>query len=99
MSSIQIGNDEWIWVEPGRDQRLKVLSEFKEKPGPTFLLIVLLLRRFFYNEMSSDSLFDHIVACTNNRALVYFSNTSSSSQSQEMWKHVRPLNVFQSVQI
>ena len=99
MSSIQIGNDEWIWVEPGRDQRPKVLSEFKEKPGPTFPVDCSSPPSIFYNEMLPDSLFDHIVTRTNNRARVYFSNTSSSSQSQEMWKHVRPLNVFQSVQI
>ncbi|CAF1555641.1 unnamed protein product [Rotaria magnacalcarata] len=42
----------------------------------------------FYNEMLPDSLFDHIVVCTNSRARAHFNNILSSSQSQETWKLV-----------
>jgi hypothetical protein len=38
--------------------------------------------------MLPDSLFDHIVACTNNRARVYFDTISLSSQNQQTWKLV-----------
>ena len=91
MDTTPNGNDDWISVEPGRDQRSKPLPEFKEKARPTFPVNSLSSLSTFYNEMLPDSLFDHIVTCTNSRARVYFNkiSLSSSSQSQEKWKLVR----------
>jgi hypothetical protein len=80
--------DDWIPVEPGQDQRPKVLPEFNEKIGPSFPVDSWSTPATFYNEMLPDSLFDHIVTCTNTRARVYFDNMLSSSQSQETWKLV-----------
>jgi hypothetical protein len=89
LNTIQNVKDDWISVEPGHDQRPKALPEIKEKAGPTFPVNSCSSPSTFYNEMLPDSLFDHIVTCTNTRVRIYFNSISSSSQSQERWKLVR----------
>ncbi|CAF2024462.1 unnamed protein product [Rotaria magnacalcarata] len=84
----QNNNDDWLLVEPDSDQRPEDLPEFKEKIGPTFAVGSSPSPATFYNEMLPDSLFDHIVVCTNSRARAHFNNILSSSQSQETWKLV-----------
>lgn len=87
-------NDDWILVEPGHDQRPKALPEFKKKVGPAFPVDSCSTPATFYNEMLPDSLFDHIVMCTNTRARVYFHSILPSSQSQNTWKSVRLFSRF-----
>ncbi len=82
-------NDDWIPVEPGHDQRPKTLAEFNEKIRPTLFVDPCPLLATFYNEMLPDSLFDHIVMCTNTRARVHFDSILSSSQNQATWEPVR----------
>ncbi|CAF4843552.1 unnamed protein product, partial [Rotaria magnacalcarata] len=87
-NSRQNNNDDWILVEPDHDQRPKTLPKFNEKVGPTFPVGSGPLPATFYNEMLPDSLFDHIVMCTNTRARVYFDSISSTSDIQTTWKLV-----------
>ena len=81
-------NDDWVLVEPGQDQRSKDLPDLKENVGPTFPVGASPSMATFYSEMLSDSLFDHIVMCTNTGARVYFDHILSSSESQDTWKPV-----------
>ncbi|CAF2042071.1 unnamed protein product [Rotaria magnacalcarata] len=81
-------NDNWTFVEPGRDQRSKALPNFEENIGPTFQVNSCHLPATFYNEMLPDSLFDHVVKSTNTRARVYSESIMASSKKQETWKPI-----------
>lgn len=94
-----IRNDEkneekWIFVQPGSDKRAKDLHDFNEKPGPTFSFSLPVSPSTFYREMLPDSLFDHLVTCTNARARVYFDHKSTLSSSQITWKTVGLLKIL-----
>lgn len=83
-------NDEkWISVHPGADKRPNDLHDFREKPGPTFPITLPVLPSVFYKEMLPDSLFDHLVTCTNTRARAYFDHKNTASPVQKTWKPVR----------
>lgn len=82
-------DEEWVFVQPGTDKNKKNAHEFKEKSGPTFSLSLPVSPSVFYQELLPDSLFDHLVKCTNTRARVYFEHKSVSSPSQKTWKSVR----------
>ncbi len=60
-------NDNWVTIEPGHDRRPKVLLEFKENVGSLFPIDSCSTTATSYNEMLPDSLFEHIVMCTNAR--------------------------------
>ena len=81
-------NDDWIVAEPGQDQRPEDLPDFNENVGPTFPVGASPSMATFYNEMLPNSLFDHIVMCTNTRARVYFDHILPSSESEDTWKPV-----------
>lgn len=93
--SLQSIDGQWTLVEPGEDNISRVLPTFQEKVGPNFSVGSCPSPADFYNEMLPDSLYDHIVICTNTRARVHFSNTVPSSQSKESWKPVRLFLRFQ----
>ena len=82
-------DEKWAFVNPQTDHSPKVLPNFNEQIGPTFSVSSSPSPADFYNQMLPDSLFDHIVMCTNTRARIYFESTVPSSQHQEKWKPVR----------
>lgn len=79
--------EQWKFVTEGTDDRPKPLSDFNQPSGPTFSLPTSPTPSDFYKKMLPDSLFNHIVECTNLRAKQHFTNMVANNDKS--WSDVR----------
>ncbi|CAF3786529.1 unnamed protein product, partial [Rotaria magnacalcarata] len=73
--------EQWTYVTEENDCRPKCLPDFNETSGPTFTIPTCPVPSDFYNRMLPDSLFQHIVECTNLRAQRHFANTCQKNEN------------------
>jgi hypothetical protein len=82
-----MSEEKWIFVEPAADYRPTCIPDFNEPSGPTFSVSERAIPSDFYKKMLPDSLFNHIVECTNIRAKRHFAN--GIIKNDKSWCEVR----------
>ena len=83
----KVFEERWIFVTEGDDNRPQCLPDFNEPSGPTFTLPACPSPSDYYKKMLPDSLFNHIVECTNLRAKLYFANIPTKNNTS--WREVK----------
>jgi len=85
ISRKKVFDEKWTFVSETADCRPTRLPDFLESSGPTFTVPSNPAPSDFYNKVLPDSLFNHIVKCTNVRAKLYFTNVHTDDSS---WNEV-----------